>query len=58
LISASGFPGRRVDAMRAGMTTIGFIWAFQWVDGAGPYPYGAANLWMRRAARNAAARRA
>jgi hypothetical protein len=25
LISASGLPGRRVDAMRAGMTTIGFM---------------------------------
>ena len=63
-MSASGLPGRRVEAMRAGMTTMGFkgvgfldrepAEAFRmWVEGAIPFPYGGGSLRMRSSARNA-----
>ena len=53
-MSASGLPGSRVEAMREGMTTIGFTRRRRgWVDGVRSFPYGARTLWRRTAARNA-----
>ncbi len=42
-ISASGLPGRRVDAMRAGMTTIGFKAALSLAIGAVQLRYAASR---------------
>ena len=51
-MSASGLPGSRVEAMRAGIRTIGFTGRVPGLMGCRSPPYGARTLWRRTAPRN------